>query len=81
MIATSNLVKRYLLTCGVSSNKIISSLYDELPDCILEALSLVENKGNIFIGMRNENMAKVSGYIRLSRKMGIIGEKVRFICN
>jgi len=83
---TSTLMKRYLLSSGVSSDNISKSVYDKFPASILESLEILpflldinhHVTHDLFIACASYDMCKVMSFSRDSK----IGKdiKVQFIC-
>jgi hypothetical protein len=77
---TSTLMKRYLLSSGVSSQNINKSIYDKFPDSIVESLEILpflldinhHVTHDLFIACASYDMCKVMSFSR--------DIKVQFIC-
>ena len=84
---TSTLMKRYLLSSGVSSDNISKSIYDKFPDSILESLEILpflldinhQVTHDLFIACASYDMCKVMSFYRDSRISDDI--KAQFICD
>lgn len=80
------LTRRYLLSCGVADKDIILNQYDEFPDCIIEAVTIIDmfyEDTELFLGVSRDEIGKASRYVRLIHQMDMIPIKRRFqfICN
>ena len=81
---TSTLMKRYLLSCGIESEKINKSVCDIFPNSIVESMELLpfflditKNLTNdIFIGCPSYKMYTVMSFIQDSK----IGAKIQYLC-
>ena len=83
---TCDLSRRYLLGCGIPDYDIYRNTYDEFPDCIMETLSIIKSimpntEMSIYLAVAREDMNQVLGHIRLSNQLGMLDQKIRFICN
>jgi hypothetical protein len=86
LASTCELTRRYLLTCGVKNNDITTSYYDIFPDCILEALDMIDfilpcKNIELIIAVSKKDMSKVMRKIRLWNSEGKLKKKVQLICN
>jgi hypothetical protein len=85
IMKVGDLYRRYLLSCGVNSEDIIIHEYDELPDLIIDVLTILdmitEKSTRVFIGVDRRDMSDILNYIRVSRAMGLITRKIQFICD
>jgi hypothetical protein len=84
-VPTYKLYQRYLRHCGVSSDDITVSQYDTFPDCIIEAINMINfvrpEEKQIFIGVSTEDMNRVMSHIRLARDLGVINQRISLVCN
>lgn len=83
---TSDLNRRYLLSCGVEDNNIVRNQYDEFPDCIMEALNMINLllpyvKMKTLLALKREDMNQVMTHIRMANSLGMIDCKFELICN
>jgi hypothetical protein len=83
--STATLMCRYLLSCNVPANRILKIHQDNIPECILEALEIVDftegdSEYDLVIACRHENIQKIARTIRWWRKNNIIGKRVTYIC-
>jgi hypothetical protein len=71
-IATSTLMKRYLVKCGVSTRYIIKTLCDNFPDSIIESLEILpfifdlnnQNEYDLVIASVSSDIRKVMEFVR-----------------
>lgn len=81
--STATLASRYLLTCKVPSECIIKINQDKTPDCILEAIEIVNmtvayTDYDIIIACQSENIHQT---VRSLKKKGILQyRKFRYLC-
>lgn len=84
--STSTLMKRYLLSNGICTEKINIILYDKFPDFIPESLNLLPIILNvdkyvshdIFIASKSTDMRKIMSYVKYTKLNKNI--KIQYIC-
>jgi hypothetical protein len=84
--STCDLSRRYLLSCGVEDVNINRNQYDEFPDCIIEAMNMIDflmpdTELKMFLGIQREDMNRVMNHIRLASKFSMFKHKLTLICN
>ena len=84
-IKTSNLTKRYLLSCGVEDKNIICDEEDQGHGWLVEAINMIkfitpDEDPEILIAVDRELMNVLMNYIRFEKAAGRIDKKVRIIC-
>lgn len=79
--STSTLMSRYLLTRSVESSRLIKSCQDQLPDCILETIAIIDMMGIedyiLAIGVSSEDINDLSTVVRTWRKGGVLDENMK----
>ena len=82
---SSILTKRYLISRGIKNKDIIVHQYNDFPDCIIEAITIINmlyDCADIFFGVSRDDIRNVFKYIKLIHSMNIISKKrFHFICN
>jgi len=84
--STATLMARYLLSCQVPSDRILKIRDDKKPECILEAIEIInmtepDPDYQLIIACRHENIQEISRTIRIWRKQGIIEDrKITYLC-
>lgn len=82
----ATLASRYLLTCGVPQDRIIKMCENKQPECILEAIevvnmSMVDSDYDIAIACRHDNIQEISKTIRYWRRTDIlVDRKISYLC-
>ena len=84
-IKTSNLTKRYLLSCGVEDKNIVCDEEDQGHGWLVEAINMIkfitpDEDPEILIAVDRELMNVLMNYIRSEKASGRIDKKVRIIC-
>lgn len=78
------LTKRYLISRGVKNKDIIINQYNEFPDCIIEAITIINmlyDCADIFLGVSRDEICNVSKNIKLLHNIISIKKRFHFICN
>lgn len=83
---TCDLSRRYLLSCGIQDDNIYREQYDTFPDCIIEALNMInfvlpDTEMEIMIAVSREDMQKVLAYIRMANALGKLEQRIQLMCN
>jgi hypothetical protein len=84
-IKTSNLTKRYLLSCGVEDKNIVCDGEDQGHDWLFEAINMIkfitpDEDPEILIAVDRESIYVFMNYISFEKASGRIDKKVRIIC-
>lgn len=82
----SELYSRYLISRGIEEKYINSTIYDIFPDCISDAIDVVEmmytnEDVEIFLGADGKYMGDILNYVRKMRKACVIKKQVKFVCS
>lgn len=83
--STATLMCRYLLSCQVPINRILKVRHDKKPECILEAIEIVnaveQDDYSLLIACRHENIQSIGKTIRTWRKNDIIEDRrITYLC-
>ena len=85
-IKTSELSRRYLLSCGVEDKNIVCSQEGQTKDWLLEAIDMIkfitsDGEEEIVIAVNRDSVNMFMNYIRSEKFFGRIDKKVRIICD
>jgi hypothetical protein len=85
-ISSSKLSRLYLISRGVKNTHIYIQDYVNLPECILEAITMIEliisdEKLTLFLCTEKEKMSDLLIMVRKLRFVNLIRKKLYFICN